>query len=277
MLKWIIKLVTDAALLLRAYALWVALLLLLSGGYAFAQDTAFPTIDPTGWGKSPFYFGGFLLLAIAAVKRAAEQEKFRKHGQITGNPWLWRGLAVALGIGGAFGLNIAKYGAELVLFGLVSLWSIVLFGLASAVVAMGGYDLLKKFLSLIGGPALPEPEPRQPVVVGELVPPDGLKFPSPSGIEPIPDAPLGLLSMASFGGLSGAVAGLLGPQSIDVLVDMLLKAAGLQGTPLQMFRVGAKLAVVAPDLLDGDVHLSSENLARVNNAILDLKAAGGLT
>ncbi|GGO18795.1 hypothetical protein [Deinococcus humi] len=61
-----------------------------------------------------------------------------------------------------------------------------------------------------------------------------------------------------------------------MLVDVLLKAAGLQGTPLQMFRVGAKLAVVAPNLLDGDVHLSSENLARINNVILDLKKAVGL-
>ena len=82
--------------------------------------------------------------------------------------------------------------------------------------------------------------------------------------------------MASFRGLDGAVASPLGPQSIDMLVESLLKATGLQGTPIQMFRVGAKLAIMAPDLMDGDVHLSSENLARINNVILDLKKAGGL-
>lgn len=128
------------------------LALLAWGGVAAAQSTdVLSAIDPTSWGKSPFYFGGFILLAIAAIKRAAEQEQFKKYGQITGNPWLWRGLAVVLGIGGAFGLSIANFGAELVLFGLVSPWTIVLFGLASSIVAMGGRDLLKQALGWIGG------------------------------------------------------------------------------------------------------------------------------
>ncbi|CAM3837321.1 hypothetical protein [Deinococcus frigens] len=282
MLNKLFGIIGDVALLLRAYALWVLALLLAWGGVAFAQGMdPFPTVDPTGWGKSPYTFGIFLMLAIAAIKRAVDdriqkQENLSKLAKVSSNPWVWRGLALVLGVGGAFGLNIARYGAELVLFGLVSPWSIVLFGLASTVVAVGGYDLLKKFLSLIGGPVLLEPA-QQPAVISEVQPPTDLKSPPPSGIEPIPGPGLGLLNVASFTEVGSAVASLLGPQSIDVLVEMLLKAAGLQGTPLQMFRVGAKLAMVAPDLLDGNIHLSSENLATLNNVILDLKAAGGLT
>lgn len=276
MLKRIVELVVNTALLVWAHAVWGLALLLAWGGYAFAQDTTFPTIDPTGWGGSPFAFGAFLTLVTAAIKRAVEGWKLEKYGHITGNPWLWRGVVLVLALVGAFGLNIAKYGAELVLFGLVSPWTVLLFALASALVAMGYRDLLKSALGWIGGPVLAEPA-QQPAVIGEIQPPADLKAPPPSGIEPIPGAPLGLLNVASFGGAGGLVAGFLGPQSIDMLVEVLLKAAGLQGTPLQMFRVGAKLAVVAPDLLDGDPHLSSENLARINNAILDLKKAGGLT
>ncbi|CAM3265301.1 hypothetical protein DESA109040_05805 [Deinococcus saxicola] len=282
MLRKLFRFIVDTALLVRAYALWVLALVLLAGGFAFAQSVdLFPTIDPTGWGRSFYAFGGFLLLAIAAIKRAVDDKVKGQSGpgglaKIAGNPWTWRTLAIVLGVGGAFGLAAAKYGAELLLFGLVSPWSTLAFGLAASVVAMGGYDILKKFFSLIGSPALPDPA-QQPAVIGELQPPADLKSPPPSGIEPIPGGGLGLFSVPSFSGAGGAVAGLLGPQGVDVLVETLLRAAGLQGTPLQMFRVGAKLAVVAPDLLDGDVHLSSENLARINNAVLDLKAAGGLT
>ncbi len=271
MLKRLTKLVINTALLLYGHAVWMVALLLAWGGAAFAQGEVFPNIDPTGWGGSPFVFGAFLTLVVAAIKRAVEGWKLEKYGQITSNPWLWRGVVVALALAGAFGLNIAKYGAELVLFGLISPWTVMLFAVASALVAMGYRDLLKSALGWIGGPSLPG-TPVDPALL-----PASTEPAPPSGVEPIPGTGLGLFSVASFGGLGGAVAGLLGPQSIDILVEVLLKAAGLQGTPLQMFRVGAKLAVVAPDLLDGDLHLSSENLARINNAILDLKAAGGLT
>lgn len=255
MLKRMLNPVTVLALLLS----WT--------GVAFAQDTTFPAIDPTGWGASPFVFGAFLTLVMAAIKRWSEQAALAKYGSITGNPWLWRGVVLVLALVGAFGLNIAKYGAELVLFGLVSPWTVLLFALASALVAMGYRDLLKQALSWIGGPNLPG-APVDPTM------PSAPTVPAPpSGVEPIPGAPLGLMSVASFSGLGGA---LLGTQGIDMLVEILLKAAGLQGTPQQLFRVGAKLAVVAPDLLDGDVHLSNENLARINNVILDLKKAGGL-
>ena len=263
MLKNVVKSVAALLALAECSLKWWLALLLLFAGVAFAQDSGFPAIDPSGWGGSPFVFGAFLTLVVAAIKRAVEGWKLEKYGQEFGNPWLWRGVVLLLALTGSFGLNIARYGAELVLFGLVSPWTVVLFALASALVAMGYRDLLKSALGWIGGPTLPDPV--QPDVIGELVPPESLKTVPPSGLEPIASPGLGLLSLPAV------------PQTIEMLVNMLLQGAGLQGTPLQMFKVGAKLALVAPDLLDGDLHLSSDNLARINNVILDLKKAGGLT
>ncbi|AIZ44888.1 hypothetical protein QR90_06860 [Deinococcus radiopugnans] len=247
------------------------LALLAWGGVAAAQSTdVLSAIDPTSWGKSPFYFGGFILLAIAAIKRAAEQEQFKKYGQITGNPWLWRGLAVVLGIGGAFGLSIANFGAELVLFGLVSPWTIVLFGLASSIVAMGGRDLLKQALGWIGGPNLPG----APVDATLTAPTEPAP---PSGFEPlnltVPGSTQGLMSVASFPGMGGPLV----EAGLSALLTWVLTQLHLPPTAENIARLALKLGKVLPDLaFDGDAHLSWRNRAAILDVAEELKAMGGL-
>ena len=120
---------------------------------------------------------------------------------------------------------------------------------------------------------VPEPAPLGPpaVIGGEITPPADLKFPPSSGLESIPGldapAPLGLL-----GGLPGGVV----EQGIEVIISQLLTEAGMQATPQQLVRVAARLAVVAPDLMDGSAYLSAENRNRILEVVLDLKAGGAL-
>lgn len=279
MLKRIVELVVNTALLVWAHAVWGLALLLAWGGYAFAQGADFPTIDPTGWGGSPFAFGAFLTLVTAAIKRAVEGWKLERYGHITSNPWLWRGVVLVLALVGAFGLNIAKYGAELVLFGLVSPWTVLLFALASALVAMGYRDLLKSALGWIGGPVLAEPA-QQPVVVGEIQPPADLKAPPPSGFEPLnltlPDstAPTrGLMSVASFPGMGGPLV----EAGLGALLTWVLTQLHLPPTGENIARLALKLGKVLPDLaFDGDAHLSWRNRADILDVAEELKAMGGL-
>lgn len=258
MLKRLLNPVTALALLLA----WT--------GVAFAQDTTFPAIDPTGWGGSPFVFGAFLTLVVAAIKRWAEQEALAKYGYITGNRWLWRGVVLVLALAGAFGLNIAKYGAELVLFGLVSPWTVLLFALASALVAMGYRDLLKQALSWIGGPSLPgapvDPAPTAPT---EPAP--------PSGFEPLhltmPSSAQGLMSVASFPGMGGPLV----EAGLSALLTWVLTQLHLPPTGENIARLALKLGKVLPDLaFDGDAHLSWRNRADILDVAEELKAMGGL-
>ncbi|OLV20121.1 hypothetical protein [Deinococcus marmoris] len=272
MLKRIVEQVINILLLLRAYALWVLALALLAGGYAFAQGSdILPTIDPMSWGTSPFKFGGFILLAIAAIKRASEQQQFKKYGQITGNPWVWRGLALLLGIGGAFGLSIANYGAELVLFGLVSPWTTVLFGVASALVAMGGRDLLKQALGWIGAPNLPgAPVDMTPPATTDPAPPSGFENLLPAGFTP--DA-VPAQALPFFG---GAIGSAVVEATLGSLLEGVLNQLHLPATADNIAHLALKLIKVFPDLADGDFHLNWRNRADILDATQELLAAGGL-
>lgn len=123
-------------------------------------------------------------------------------------------------------------------------------------------------------PTLEQPPAPAPIVIGDVVPPPDLKTPPPgvpaSGLEPIPGldtAPLGLL-----GNLPPQVV----EQGIEVVITQLLAQAGMQATPQQLVRVAARLAVTAPDLMDGSAYLSAENRARILDVILDLKAGSAL-
>ncbi|WP_412027001.1 hypothetical protein [Deinococcus yunweiensis] len=254
-------LIVPTVLLVKAtLTWWLAAFLTLGLGVALAQDSGvLPPIDPSGWGGSPFVFGAFLTLVIATLKRSVEGHFLAKYGRLISNPWLWRGLALALGIGGAFGLNIARFGAELVLFGWVSPWSVLAFGVASSLVAMGYRDLLKTALGWVGQGS---PATAPIVVADEVLPPAGTTAPPPSGIGPIGAQPLMGLPLN------------LG--SLETLIDLVLTDANVAATPTLLIRLGARLAVVAPDLLDGDVHLSAENRNRVLAVVMDLKKEGGL-
>ncbi|WP_019584650.1 hypothetical protein [Deinococcus apachensis] len=156
---------------MKRYFSFLALFVLFGSALAQGDPGSGLTFDPVGWGKSPYAFGAFLLLLIAAIKRAAEQPQYAKYGQVIGNPWLWRFLAVLFGEVGSTGLYLGKFGAQLPLFGLDVPWSVAFFGLASAIVAMGFRDLLKTVIGWItvywgnrkGTPtSAPAPEPSGP-------------------------------------------------------------------------------------------------------------------
>ncbi|WP_414656767.1 hypothetical protein ACINK0_11395 [Deinococcus sp. VB343] len=145
-------------------------------------------------------------------------------------------------------------------------------------------DYISRVFSTAKGQGTPEvtvnmPTPEQPptpapIVIGDVMPPADIKTPPPgapaSDIEPIPGldtAPLGLLSS-----LPPQVV----EQGIEVVISQMLAQAGLQATPQQLVRVAARLAVVTPDLMDGNAYLSAENRNRILGVILDLKAGGDL-
>lgn len=162
---------------------WLVLSVLLSVGMASAQDAAPFVFDPTGWGASPFALGAFLTLVIATVKRGVEQSALKKYGQLLSSPWLWRGFALLLGVGMAFGLAGAQYGAALTVYGLVSPWSVLAFGAASALIAMGYRDFLKGALGWVSQARPTTPAPLPAASEGEIVPPPELSGGYGSGDE----------------------------------------------------------------------------------------------
>lgn len=94
--------------------------------------------------------------------------------QLLSSPWLWRGFALLLGVGMAFGLAGAQYGAALTVYGLVSPWSVLAFGAASALIAMGYRDFLKSVLGWVGQARPTTPAPLPTASEGEIVPPPEL-------------------------------------------------------------------------------------------------------
>jgi hypothetical protein len=234
---------------------------------ALAQVVDPALLDPRLAGASPFGLGAIVLLIMASVKRANERRRDRA-GQLAPlirSAWIWYVLALVLGVAGAFLLFALKYGAVLALFGLGVPWSVVCFGLASGIVGAGYRDLLKSALGWVGqgGPVGIQSAP-EPPIASELLPPDGVIGTPPDGARSSQTAaPLGVLGMTG--------------NRLDDLVGWALQQAGLTAPgPAAYLRVGAKLAMVAPDLLDGDPHLSAENRDRVLAVVMDLKRLGGL-
>lgn len=251
----------------------------ISAGWAAAQVTGLEGFDPKQAGANPFVLGGFVLLVMAQLKRAAE----RRYPDLATRPawassaWFWFGLSEAIGVLSAFVLYALKYGAELALFGLGFPWTVALFGLAAGIVGSGYRDLLKTVLGWLDrGPAalvLPAAPaaPGEPVMVGEITPPEEVKSP-PSGLEPIP-------------GMNGQVRGFLGGGAVldsvtdlalGQLVELLLQQANLNPKAENVARVTAHLLKVAPDLVDGDLRVRWNRRADVLDTIMQLKVEGGL-
>lgn len=136
-----------------------------------------------------------------------------------------------------------------------ALWS----ALGAFVVSQGLYWMRR----LSQGNVTPQVGP----VIGEVQPPADVKQAPPSGFEPM----TGLTGVQGFAGLPAVATGLLSNLIADVL-----REAKLLATPEQVMRVALALAPVAPDLLDGDVHLSAENRNRILRVVMDLKATGTL-
>lgn len=106
-------------------------------------------------------------------------------------------------------------------------------------------------------------------VGSELQPPAELKGPPPSGLEPLP----GARSLLGAGLVGASVA----EMGLSALISEVLQSAGLDVTPERLVRVAARLAVqVAPELLDGDPHLSAQARNAVLGVVLDMKQGGAL-
>ncbi|MDP9766474.1 hypothetical protein [Deinococcus enclensis] len=85
-----------------------------------------------------------------------------------------------------------------------------------------------------------------------------------SGLESISGTPRGLFS------------DLVIPDALLGVILMALRAAGVSDTQANATAIVGRLLPVAPDLLDGNAHLSSENRNRILSEVMTLKASGSL-
>ncbi|UQN05427.1 hypothetical protein [Deinococcus sp. QL22] len=92
----------------------------------------------------------------------------------------------------------------------------------------------------------------------------------PSGVEALPN------SETPPPGAQGLLGGGLLAVGLDRVLGQILTGLGLQGTPAQLARIGARLVLIAPDLLDGDTHLSAQNRNIILGVVMDLKLEGKL-
>lgn len=238
----------------------LALIVLLSGA-ALAQDalTGLPSLDPSKLGADVFSLGGVVLLVVQFLKRQVERTRPDVR------PWVWWAVSVTLAEAGAAGLFYARFGAT---FGdLPSPWGWLLFGLLAGLVASGFKDLVMGILKT------PRPSTAPDVNV-KVEAPAALPTPAPlnvtikrpaSGLEPIPglDAPAvprGFLDDLQI------------PDALMGVILMALKGAGVPDTVANAGVIVARLLPVAPDLLDGSAHLSSENRNRILNEAMTLKS-----
>ena len=236
---------------LRLFVPFLALLLALTGvAAAQAFDLSPILADPIGWAvamtTNPLLLGLFVFGVVATVKRDAERRK----PPITWNPWLWRGIAFAVGVASSVLLRVIvvrvlnRAGVSL------EIGVTLLNGFAAGVIAVIGRDGLKTTLGWLGRSDL----------LTQLLGGSGSVA-----------APVTVTVPQPLTGLPAVATGLLS----DLIADVLRKAR-LLATPEQVMRVAVALAPVAPDLLDGDVHLSAANRNRVLGVVLDLKAGGHL-
>lgn len=243
------------ALLLAALPFVLALTLLAFLGQAFAQDAALPGV--------PAEYAPVLTLVIGLLSSLLVQPLTsiaKKLGRTSGPTTVAISAAISLVLAVGFALWQAAATREGVPLGMALLLAAVAF-----LKANGDY-ITRVFSSAKGAAAAPIPQ----IVTGDVTPPAGVLSP-PSGVEDIPglDTPatpgLGLLSRLP-----------LPTPDLSSLLAQVLIGAGLPATSEQLVRVTARLAVVAPDLLDGDLHLSAANRSKILSVILELKAGGKL-
>jgi hypothetical protein len=55
------------------------------------------------------------------------------------------------------------------------------------------------------------------------------------------------------------------------LLALILRGLGRSATESELIRIGFRAAPIVPGLLDGDLHLSTEQLAALSEIILDLR------
>ncbi|MCD0164867.1 hypothetical protein IHN32_00315 [Deinococcus sp. 14RED07] len=222
-----------------------ALLLALTGVAAAQTFDLSPVLaDPVGWAvamtTNPLLLGLFVFGVVATVKRDAERRK----PPITWNPWLWRGIAFAVGVVASVLLRVIvvrvlnRAGVTL------DLGVTLLNGLAAGVIAVIGRDGLKTALGWLGRDDL----------LGQLL---------GSAADPAPAA-------QPLAGLPVQVG------SVTDLIVLVLEQMGLTPTQDRLVRIAAALVPVAPDFFDGDLHLSSDNRNLVLRVAMEQKTAGRL-
>lgn len=242
---------------LRLFVPLLALLLALTGvAAAQAFDLSPILADPIGWAvamtTNPLLLGLFVFGVVATVKRDAERRK----PPITWNPWLWRGIAFAVGVASSVLLRVIvvrvlnRAGVSL------DIGVTLLNGFAAGVIAVIGRDGLKTTLGWLGRSDL----------LTQLLGRAGTDTATGTETEAAT-----VTAPQSLAGLSAMDLG-----SLTDLIVLVLTGAGLSPTQERLVRVTAALAPLAPDLLDGDVHLSAENRNRVLRVVMDLKTGGTL-
>ena len=243
------------ALLLAAFPFILILMVLLGLGQAFAQDAALPGV--------PAEYAPILTLVIGLLSSLLVQPLTsiaKKLGRTSGPTTVAISAAISLVLAVGFALWQAATTR-----GEVSLGMALLLAAVAFLKANGDY-ITRVFSSAKGAAAAPATQ----LVVGDLTPPAGTVTP-PSGVEGIP----GLDTPATPG--LGLLSGLpLPTPDLSSLLAQVLIGAGLPATTEQLVRVAARLAVVAPDLLDGDLHLSAGNRNRILSVVMELKAKGSL-
>jgi len=93
------------------------------------------------------------------------------------------------------------------------------------------------------------------------------------------DAPasgLETLPLTSWGEAVPFMGAPLVEMGLGALVEQLLRQSRLPASVDDVARVVARLALGAPDLLDGSAYLSSDNRGRIPGVLLGLKRGGGL-
>lgn len=154
--------------LLRVFGWTLALALF---GVTLAQ-TGMPSMDPKVLGASPWSLGAAVFFLMSSLKRWADQ-----NGK-TLSPWFWRGMALLIGVAGAFCLYVAHYGAELVVGNLAFPYTVLLFGLLSGAFGAGYRDALKTAFSWLATARPPIVVPNLPFMPmqapDEILPPAGV-------------------------------------------------------------------------------------------------------
>ncbi|GAA5514757.1 hypothetical protein Dcar01_03518 [Deinococcus carri] len=245
---------------MRKLSLFTLSVLVLGTGLALAQGTDLPSGIPAEYqGVVAVLIG---LLSAVLVQPLTSIAK--KLGRTTGPTTV--AVSAVLSLLVALGFALAQAAATR---GGLNLGGALLVALVAFVKANGDY-ITRVFSNAKGNALAPAglPDP-VPVVVGEVVtPPEVRGAPPASGLEVIPG--LDTTPGAARGLLGGGTLAL----TLDALLESLLSQAGLQPTPARLLRIGGRLAVVAPDLLDGDAHLSADSRNRVLGVILELKQGG---
>lgn len=123
----------------------ILLVLLLGTASAQAPDlSGVNVLWLLGLANDPMALGLLVFGVVATIKRDLE----RRAPPVVWNPWLWRGLSFAAGLGLAFLLHAVTGRAML---GLTGLPGVTVFGLVAGAIAIVGRDGLKTVLGWLSG------------------------------------------------------------------------------------------------------------------------------